>query len=157
MLFEQDEDHREAIRFPDGRVVVRRPHSNAAALLAGLALENMMKAILVTEDPSFVAEGTVRRLKSHSIEALANQSKRVAFSPSEQELCRFLSTAIPVWGRYPVPLHAAQLSDAGLFDEARFDAFKRLYDRLWIELEQILGNDWPGPHGMHVSSGTLKP
>jgi hypothetical protein len=52
--------------------------SRTYLLLAGFALENVLKGLLVSSDPSLINTGALSRLKSHNVEVLASKVQDLA-------------------------------------------------------------------------------
>ena len=110
-------------------------------LLAGLAVENLVKALVIHRGGATVATRLPRALKTHGIRALLERLE-ISLSPEEDKLVSRLETAIAWAGRYPVPLDAGQLRGAGIItrvtDAQEFSAF---YGRLDALLDPTTPSD----------------
>jgi len=108
-------------------------------LLAGFALENLLKGFIVALDPTLIKEGKLDpQLKTHKLTDLANRIKELELTESERRFCSLAEDAIPYWGRYPVPLTYNKLvPEVGLTDELRssfLSLFDRIDEKLYIEI-----------------------
>ena len=84
-------------------------------LLAGLALENALKGLLICNDPSIV-DSKVKwdiGLGGHDLWALA-ESTGLNPTSDEKEFLDALTQAVLWSGRYPVPKHHGNESDIGI-------------------------------------------
>jgi hypothetical protein len=113
--------------------------SRTYLLLAGLALENVIKGLLVSADASHINTGALSpQLKSHNIPRLIANISDLDISQNEMAFCRLVSAVIPYWGRYPIPLTKCQLMpEVGLTEGDRstfLDLFGRLAHRLYWEI-----------------------
>ncbi len=71
-------------------------------LVAGLAIENMIKAIIVKNDPSLIERDKLDgKLDSHDLPGLFREAK-VRMSPDEESYLKLLSGHVVWAGRYPV-------------------------------------------------------
>ena len=128
-------DNRMEIRFESevegpGTIQKEIGHCRSYILLAGLALENVLKAALIAQDPTLINTGTLAgSLKSHQLTDLASRSG-LAFGKAEQRLMRVCQDAIPYWGRYPIPLTYARLKPKQAANARFRDQFRRLHFRL---------------------------
>ena len=118
---------------------VSRPY----ILLAGFALENLVKGLLVAADPSLITSGKLdQRLKSHRLVDLARSLRQFALSTEEAEFCEMAEGAIPYWGRYPVPLSLeGRLPEVALTPERR-DTYLSLHNRLGQRLYDQIRDGW---------------
>ena len=95
--------------------------SRPCVLLAGFAIENLLKGLMVAHDPSLISSGRISsHLKSHNLLCLSTRIPQLALSEEETEFCRIAQDAIPYWGRYPIPLSSnGVLPEAGLTRQMR--------------------------------------
>lgn len=130
--------------------------SRTYTLLAGFALENAIKGILVALDPTRVNTGNLSRdLKSHNLQSLAAKIPGLTLSDQEQKFCESAAAAIPYWGRYPIPLEKGGLSiEIGVDEQVRM-TFLGLFDRLAHQLYWAVRDGWDsgvGPQTLKVRS-----
>ncbi len=137
----------------DGSLVaIKKPsaHLRSYILLAGLALENVLKGLIIAGDAKLISSGRLdKTLKSHK---LLNLAKRVnlRFSKNEKHVLQVCQDAIPYWGRYPVPLeyHGLQPEDAAT-DKFR-TCFRQLHFRLCKLLYEMLKDGWDSGVGSKI-------
>jgi hypothetical protein len=117
--------------------------SRTYMLLAGFALENLIKGLLVAQDPSNVNTGHLSKdLKSHDILNLASKVEHLALSRDERTFCGNVSRAIPYWGRYPIPLDKNEVTpDVALTEEMRH-TYIALFERLAHQLYWTFRDGW---------------
>jgi hypothetical protein len=119
-----------------------------ALMLAGMALENLVKALFVQKQNSTVtaqlAKGKLPRSFTHSIKALAARAE-IPLSVDEASLLEKLEIYVVWLGRYPVPKTAAKDLLTWGYGAEEINRFRILYARL----DQTLlrrSEDAP-PHG----------
>lgn len=78
---------------------------NIAFMLAGFAVENLAKGILISRDPSLVdeSEGIASRLRTHDLQSLVSKCLG-SLSRRENVVLEEVATLTRWRGRYPVPL-----------------------------------------------------
>lgn len=118
------------------------------AMLAGLALENMLKALFIAKipPPEQKKDKTLdEKLKNHNLTKLAKQVK-LPLSSEESDLVCNLSKFVEWGGRYPIPTKAQKMRPdqlpripAGDIKE-KHDLFIRLCKRVSNELKVNLDN-----------------
>jgi hypothetical protein len=112
-------------------------------LLAGFALENLIKGLLVAQDPTHINQGKLSSsLKSHELLRLASQVEGLCLSEQEKGVCRIVQDAIPYWGRYPIPLeYNGVLPEVAIDDEFR-ESFLELHFKLGKRLHLTIRDGW---------------
>ena len=126
--------------------------SRSYVLLAGFALENLLKGLKVSSDPSLITDGSLDdELKTHNVADLAGDVEEVEVTDAEMEFCELAESAIPYWGRYPVPLSKnSVVASVGIDEEDRED-FLSLFEKLDEELYVRIRDGWES--GIGVKSG----
>ena len=125
------------------RVERKTGHERSYILLASLALENALKALLVSADPSLINSGALARcLRNHKLMGLADRVSGLRLSSEENRVLHICQDAIPYWGRYPVPLtydgvHPEEAATSGFRD-----AFRRLHFRLCQRVYSEIKHGW---------------
>lgn len=131
-------------------------HSRSYILLAGLALENVLKAMLVARDPSLINSGTLAKsLKSHCLIDLADRIPVFDLDENEMRVLQISQDAIPYWGRYPVPLKFDGLKAKEAASVEFRDIFRRLHFRLCKDVYDAIKDGWDsrvGPETYEVRS-----
>jgi hypothetical protein len=135
--------------------------SRTYLLLAGFALENVLKGLLVSADPSLINTGALSRiLKSHNIEVLATKVQDLVLTEGEQKFCVLVTGVIPYWGRYPIPLAKNHVMPEVGMTEASRGIFLGLFDRLAHRLYWAVRDGWDsgiGPKTLKIRSIKWRP
>jgi len=135
-----------------GRFSHRPTISRSFVLLAGFALENVLKGIIVARDPSQVSGGRLSRtLTSHRIGRLAELA-RESLDEDEARFCALAEEAIPYWARYPIPLSADRLKDEMPVSATHQQAFERLFARARMQLHDLMKTGWDSGEGVRLAS-----
>lgn len=125
--------------------------SRSYFLLAGFALENLLKGYLVAANPSLITDGTLSKdIKTHKLSILFKKIEGFDLDSQESEFCSIAEQAIPYWGRYPVPLTFSKVvPEVGLTDELR-QGFLTVYDRLDERLYEKIRDGWDSGVGVKL-------
>jgi hypothetical protein len=130
--------------------------SRTYLLLAGIALENVLKGLLVLDDPCHINTGALsRELNSHNIEVLASKVRDLKLSEDEHHFCALVTAAIPYWGRYPIPLDKNRIMPEVGMSETRRRLFLGLFDRLAHRRYWAVRDGWDsgvGPKDLKLRS-----
>lgn len=117
--------------------------SRSYMLLAGFALENVIKGLLVAADSRHVNTGALSGdLKSHDLNVLASKLSAITLSLEERNFCLAASKAIPYWGRYPIPLNSHELMPSVAVTEDVRRVFIGLFQRLASKLYWAIRDGW---------------
>ena len=142
-------NERKEIISSDTRIGFSRPY----LLLAGFAIENVLKGLLIVSDPSLVVNGVLdRSIKGHNLVSLLSKLPSISASPEELQFCKIASDAIPYWGRYPIPLDSNSVLPETAVTEPLRKAFLCLCDRLAQTLYWQMRDGWDSG----VGPATLK-
>lgn len=120
-------------------------------LLAGFALENLIKGLLVFQNPSHITSGKLsKELKSHKIVKLIKKIDGMELDDTEERFCQIVQDAIPYWGRYPIPLEYNDIMpEIGIDVELR-EAFLRLFSRMSKNLFEGIRDGWDSGAGSKI-------
>lgn len=140
-----------------GRLMKKSHISRTFLLLAAQSVENLLKAIIISEQPSLVSNGELsKEIRSHKLTYLAGLISEMDFHEEEVNLLNIFQEAISYWGRYPSPLYSDQLTLEKVATDEFHAEYERLYDRIHRHLYQLIRNGWQGPHeivlGRHYDS-----
>jgi hypothetical protein len=108
-------------------------------MLVGLAIESLVKGILVHRDPRSVVEGKLScQLLHHDLPVLFGAAQ-IRLDPAEKRFVTRLKEAIMWYGRYPVPTKAQRRKrKPEVFVSASDpDLFDALYERIEVDLRKI--------------------
>ncbi|WP_147407601.1 hypothetical protein [Pseudooceanicola algae] len=132
----------------------RRPLvSRPVLLLYGLGLENILKGLLISEDPMLLQGGKLsKNLQVHDLAKLAERLKFIQFDKSEIQLLELLSDVVPYHGRYPVPREAESIKPEQYISESIYDACRALFKRLEMQLYKLNYQGIDGPEGVRFAN-----
>lgn len=123
--------------------------NRAAFLLGGFALENIIKAFLVYENPQWIANGKLsRKLTSggHKLVELGRASKRLPWPKRGQLVLREFEDGLTSWARYPCPTTSDELRPQKYFSDRLWMQYRAQFSRYSAEMRSLLGQTWRGPH-----------
>lgn len=142
-------------RSADGSVrTARRPFvSRPVLLLYGLSIENLIKGLLISENPSFLEGGKLsKHLLGHDLLKLAGRLRSINIEAADYDLLALLSDVVPYLGRYPVPKSAQDLKPEKHITEDVYSACKVLFDRLEMQLYRLNYQGIDGPDGVRFAN-----
>lgn len=118
-------------------------------LLGGLALENMIKAFLVFENPAWISNGRLAGdLRTHDLNELQDLSKIIPLKGQYDEALRELGDGIDSWARYPCSRSIETLRPEAVMRPDLWNAYKILMRTYGFDLMVRLSEKvWRGPHG----------
>jgi hypothetical protein len=81
----------------------RRTTNRSVFLLAAFAMENLLKAFLIHENPKYIEGGRLskRLLNGHGLSKLQQQCKRVPSPKRTRHVLQTLEVGVNSWARYP--------------------------------------------------------
>jgi len=129
----------------DGALVIKKSsaHSRSYILLASLALENVLKGLIIVSDAKLISSGRLdKTLQSHKLLDLAKRVDGLVLSKDERHILHVCQDAIPYWGRYPIPLEYKGLKPKEAADDKFHTCFRKLHFRLCKSLYEKLKDGW---------------
>lgn len=128
----------------------KKNFSRTYFILMGLAIENLMKGILISENPDYIKNGKINSEISsgHNLEFLSKKIETLSFIEKEKEIFKILSMVIPYWGKYPIPKNFNQLESEIFMTEKWFYDLIELYSKLEFKLCELNINGIKGPNGI---------
>lgn len=123
--------------------------NRATFLLAAFAMENMLKAFLVYEYPTTVAEGYLKDITTHDLWRLAERSSLVPFKVRDRWVFEALADGNESWARYPCGRDADNVQPEGQLTSRlwlRYCAMMKSYTR---KMHKLLTKGWTGPYGYY--------
>jgi hypothetical protein len=119
-------------------------------LLGGFALENVIKAFLVYENPHWVSNGRLSsRLKSHRLIDLQKQSTFIPYKKPYISVLEEFESGLESWFRYPCALTVQDTKEEGQLYEHLWHGYCELMRAYGKKLMMLLGKGWNGPHGTY--------
>ncbi|GEM_PF-2885790 len=122
---------------PKQNVLPSRPTTLVVAFfLASTAIENLLKASLVVENPECISKGRFQGkvIGKHNLLRIAEDAG-IALNPDERDFCELGSEAILSFGRYHIGKKAADSPNRVTVRDSAFPIYERLYDRLRKRIE----------------------
>jgi hypothetical protein len=119
-------------------------------LLGGFSLENIIKSLVVFENPNFVANSKLaKELKSHDLLSLAQMVSHFTLTQGEIDLVGIFSKATVSWARYPCALNFHETKSASHFTADVYETYELLFARLDKATKESLAKGWTGPFGFY--------
>lgn len=143
------------INHADGsKETYRRPLvSRPVLLMYGLSFENLIKGLLISEEPMLLNGGKLsKHLLGHDLVKLADRLKSVQLDTEERGLLALLSDVVPYHGRYPVPRTAQDLKTEKYVNEEVHKACKALFGRLEMQLYRLNFEGIDAPEGVRFAN-----
>ena len=103
--------------------------------LASLAIENLLKAILIREHPEYVKDGRFRgsAIGSHDLKMIANEAG-IALSDDEQDFCELGTECILSFGRYHMAKNVTDSPTQVSVKDSAFAVYESLFGRLKTDI-----------------------
>lgn len=128
--------------------VVTRPYF----LLASLCFENLLKGIIISENPNLLESGKLNQiLSTHNLSKLAKMTNSISLKTNDLELLNIATNVILSTGRYPISKSSQaefkKLDLKNAIREELTDLYESLSNCLSIQIEK----GWNGPEGVRMS------
>jgi hypothetical protein len=121
-------------------------------LLAGFALENIIKGFLVYEHPHFVRDGFLSKmLQTHKLTKLAKQSTILPYGSQGYKILKYYEDGLESWARYPCGLNWAQTKDQGVLTSKTWEKYLWLIGAYETRFKKLMLKGWVGPHNFEGS------
>lgn len=116
-------------------------------LLAGFALENMIKAYLIYEFPEFVQNGFLsKKIQTHKLTKLAKQSSLLPYQSQSVNTLSYYEDGLESWARYPCGLNWAQTKEQNLLSQKVWKNYMWLMGVYESRFKKLILKGWEGPH-----------
>ena len=128
----------------------RKYFSRTYFFLLGIAIENLIKGILISENPDYLKDGKISANISsgHNISFLAEQIKSLTFNDTEQNIFKTLSDVIPYWGKYPIPKNFNNLKKEVFFNEKWYNELIAIFEKLEVNFYKLNLNGIDGSNNI---------
>lgn len=124
--------------------------SRSAFLLASFALENLLKAFLIYENPSWISNGNLsKRIRTHDLTALARKASLLPYKEKSLKILHEFNEGNESWARYPCGLSKDTTADPSKMNTKLWSRYMWLIGAFAIRLVKLLRKYWKGPHGFH--------
>ena len=131
------------------RPLISRP----VMLMYGLAFENIIKGLLISEEPTLLQGGKLsKHLLGHNLIKLAGGLQSIQLDDKERELLALLSDVVPYHGRYPVPRNAQDLKPEKYISEDIYTSCRALFVRLEMQLYKLNFQGIDAPEGVRFAN-----
>jgi hypothetical protein len=122
--------------------------NRATFLLGAYALENAIKAFLIFEHPSFVADGQLgRAIRSHKLVSLSQLSNLIPYRDRDAWILAAFEAGNESWMRYPCGRNADELQPEDQMTTRLWNAYRRVMRGYGSKLKRLLGRGWTDPYG----------
>lgn len=138
-----------SMRNPDGEILADWPVENRAIfLLSGFALENMLKAFLVYQNPAYVANGRLAEVvRSHDLVKLSEQVEDIPWPARGKPIIQAFERGLSSWARYPCALYANNSEWEQILTERLWCQYQLLMRAYGARIMKLLERGWSDPHG----------
>ncbi len=132
-----------------GTQVTRRTSNRPVFLLAAFAMENLIKAYLIYENPQFIEGGKLskRLLNGHSLSKLQKDCRRIPQPKRTQRVLETLEVGVNSWARYPCSTAQERQTWERAATPAFWAEYNRVFDLYSARLEELLTKNWKGAYG----------
>lgn len=128
----------------------KKLYSRTYFFLLGIAIENLVKGILISENPNYLKDGKISQKISsgHNLKILSEKIDSLNFDSSEIKTLEVLSELIPYWGKYPIPKDFNRIKEELFFDKSWYEKLINLYEKLELQIYRLNINGIDGPNGI---------
>ena len=137
------------VTYSDGVEFITRPTSNRSVfLLAAFALENLIKAFLVYENPHYIAGGKLSRqlTNAHNLSKLQGKCKTIPSPKRTRHVFETLEVGVNSWARYPCATSVERESKERVVTPEFWESYNLVFNLYSQRLEQLLSKPWKGPY-----------
>ncbi len=121
-------------------------------LLAGFALENIIKAYLIYEHPNYVCNGVLsNKLKTHKLTRLAKDSTLLPYQSQGSNTLKYFEEGLESWARYPCGLNWAQTKEQNVLSGKAWNNYIWLMRSYELRFKKLALKGWSGPHAFKGS------
>lgn len=133
-----------------GKTFTRRASNRPVFLLAAFALENLLKAYLIYENPRYIEGGRLSRelLNGHGLSRLQGACGRIPSPKRTRHVFETLEAGVNSWARYPCATSAARETVEREVTDAFWREYNKVFELYRRRLETLLSKRWAGPYGM---------
>lgn len=131
------------------RIKTRRVTNRPVFLLAAFALENLIKAFLIYENPRYIEGGRLSRelLNGHGLSALQKACRKVPAPIRTRHVFETLEVGVNSWARYPCSTTAARETEERTVSNEVWAEYCKVFELYSRKLEKLLSKRWKGPYG----------
>lgn len=126
--------------------------SRASFLIAGFALENALKGLLVYDNPDWIKNGRLNKnLESHSLSELSGKICKSGLVDLSGfvETFKNLEDGLMSWARYPCGLNKSDTTPEKPMTESLWNEYCDVMSALGATYKALLADYWKGIHVFH--------
>ncbi len=141
---------RSAVIYSDGIRAKQKPTTNRAVfLLLAFALENLLKAFLIYENPTYIEGGKLSKklLNGHSLSGLQKACKKIPSPVRTRVVFVVLEVGVNSWARYPCSTAMERETEERAVTPEFWASYNKVFDLYSQRLESLLEKLWKGPYG----------
>lgn len=118
----------------------------------GFSIENLLKGLLISENPDYLKDGKISSEISsgHNLENLASKVRSLNFDKKELDFLKILSKAIPNWSRYPIPKRWEITNKEEIINENIREIFLKIWDKIGFKIYELTKDGWNGPNEVNL-------
>ena len=129
--------------------VTRRSSNRPVFLLAAFAMENLIKAFLIYENPHYIEGGKLSRklLNGHSLSGLQKECRKIPQPKRTVGVLETLESGVNSWARYPCSTSQERQTWERAVTPEFWNEYNRVFDLYSARLEVLLSKKWKGAYG----------
>jgi len=133
--------------FPCSTIKTWNSSNRTVILLAGFALENIIKAYLIYEHPNYVRNGLLsNNIKTHKLTKLAKGSSLLPYQSQGSNTLKYFEEGLESWARYPCGLNWAQTKEQNILSKKVWKNYLWLMRAYESRFRKLVLKGWKGPH-----------
>jgi hypothetical protein len=132
-----------------GEWVTRRRSNRPVFLLAAFAMENLVKAYLIYENPHYIEGGKLSKklLNGHSLSRLQQECRKIPQPKRTLSVLETLEVGVNCWARYPCSTSLERQTWERAVTPEFWSEYNRVFDLYSTRLEELLSKKWKGAYG----------
>lgn len=126
--------------------------NRATFLLSGFALENILKAFLIYENPAHIKDGFLSNsIQTHKLTKLAQKSKLIPYKDRSIKTLRYFEDGLESWARYPCGVNWGHTKEQEILQEQMWKNYMWLMKAYETRFRKLISKVWKGPHDFEGS------
>jgi hypothetical protein len=127
----------------------RRTTNRSVYLLAAFAMENLLKAFLIHENPKYIEGGRLSKelLNGHGLVKLQQRRKHIPSPQRTRYVLGTLQAGVNSWARYPCSTSVERESEERAVTPEFWSAYSKVFELYSTKLERLLSKKSKGAYG----------
>ena len=127
----------------------RRTTNRSVFLLAAFAMENLLKAFLIHENPKHIEGGRLSKdlLNGHGLSRLLQRCKHIPSPKRTRQVLETLEVGVNSWARYPCSTSVQRESEERVVTPEFWSAYNKVFELYSTRLEHLLSKKSKGAYG----------